>query len=346
MRLLTAQPGDGARLRSRRFEAEVLLMQVTLALTFVTGVTSGWFPVDRQLKAPVVSYLLAYHGLLAIYGLRFRLRGELLPWFERAKPFLDVSCVAGGWISLGDPTSPFWAVFLYALFAYSRRIDGGHYVMLAGGIVATLAAGQLFVDLRDDGSIGWGRLSVMLVMAGVVAALGKTSSDEFRRTAERLEEAARTDALTELWNRRTFVERLERLAADGSRRFAVIMLDLDDFKLLNDRLGHLAGDQVLRHVGQLLRRATRPEDLVARYGGEEFVIAIPDADEGAARAVADRLRTTILANTPTTASFGIAVRAPGEPPISVLRRADEMLLRAKRLGKNAVISDQSLARSA
>ena len=346
MRLLTARRGAGARLRSRRFEAEVLLLQITLALTFVTGAVAGWFPVDEQLRAAVVAYLLAYHGLLAVYGLRFRLQGDILPWFERAKPIFDLTCVTAGWLSLGDPASPFWAVFLYALFAYSRRVDGRGYLLLASGIVATLAAGQALVDLRDDGSIGWGRLSVMVVLAVTVAALGKTSADEYRRTAEQLEQAAQTDALTGLWNRRTLLERLEQLGSDQSRPFAVVMLDLDDFKVLNDRLGHLAGDQVLRRVAELLRRGTRPEDLVARYGGEEFVIAIPDADERTARAVADRIRTTILASTPTTSSFGIAIRAPGEAPISVLRRADEMLLRAKRLGKNTVVSERSLARSA
>jgi diguanylate cyclase (GGDEF)-like protein len=142
-----------------------------------------------------------------------------------------------------------------------------------------------------------------------------------------------------------FLERLDLLAANQEQGFAVLMLDLDDFKRLNDEYGHLHGDDVLANVAGLLSENVRETDSIARYGGEEFVVAMPGAPLSEAVAVAERLRETVLASTPTSISVGCAVREPGESAASVLKRADDLLLAAKRTGKNAVRSS-ALKRSA
>jgi diguanylate cyclase (GGDEF)-like protein/PAS domain S-box-containing protein len=170
---------------------------------------------------------------------------------------------------------------------------------------------------------------------------------------QRLERQARTDALTGLLNRRAFLEdlgrRLRRQAQDplraGRAEGALLFLDLDNFKPINDRLGHEAGDAALVSVAGLLRELVRPTDMAARLGGDEFALWLEDADaEGAAGraaavcAAAARLDHRLGDGTPPiTFSIGGAIRQPGtaETPEALLARADAAMYDAKRGGRDA-----------
>lgn len=332
--------------RSSRVEVEVGTLQAGLAVLFCIGVLAGWFPSDPTLGRWAVAWVAAYHAFVLVYLVCCRARGRTLPWAEAAKPPLDIATVTAAYVALAEPTSPLWAVYLYALVAYARRVAGWRYLLLGASVLVSLLAAQLIVEWRAAGTVDPGRVGGMLAIGGIVFALAKATSDEFRRSARELRWAAETDPLTGVGNRRWFMEQLPRLAFDPEDRFAVLMVDLDDFKRLNDHYGHLVGDQVLADVARVLRGAVRPGDLVARYGGEEFVIALPGADEATARQVAERVRNAVLLAVPTSASIGAACRRPGEPAESVLRRADTLLFAAKRRGKNLVATDEELARSA
>lgn len=173
---------------------------------------------------------------------------------------------------------------------------------------------------------------------------------------DRLDRLASHDELTGLLNRRAFNLRLgeEHSRARRNRRtVAVLMLDLDRFKSLNDSHGHAAGDLMLQSftwtVGRLLRR----EDIFARIGGEEFCILLPDTDSTGASLVAERIRSEVEAlhvphrsSTLTgTVSIGIAMLGPEEPdPAAVLRAADAALYRAKSQGRNTVVLSDRPAR--
>jgi diguanylate cyclase (GGDEF)-like protein len=162
------------------------------------------------------------------------------------------------------------------------------------------------------------------------------------RTAE-LDRAARTDFLTALSNRRDLLERAEAVARSGEA-YSVVIADVDNFKRLNDELGHDAGDSALRHVAEVLRAQTRRHDVAARWGGEEFLLLLPETNEETAVAVAERARRELQAaswmwdgrSRFVTMTFGVATAAPGEPIDAVIRRADEALLDGKRAGKNRV----------
>ena len=129
-----------------------------------------------------------------------------------------------------------------------------------------------------------------------------------------------------------------------------MMLDLDNFKILNDTLGHQKGDEILRHISMLLQSNIRKQDVAARYGGEEFVVVLPLTQQDEARAVAERVREAI-AKTPyagisLTISIGVASSLNSSSLVSeLIRAADQCLYAAKAAGKNCVKSSIIVDRS-
>src|SRR6185503_11249199 len=162
------------------------------------------------------------------------------------------------------------------------------------------------------------------------------------------------DGLTGLYNRRAFDEMLGREMARHERqsgRMALLLLDIDHFKSLNDTLGHLAGDAALRHVARVVLQALRKGDLPARYGGEEFAAILPATDESGALKLAERVRKALEAGQTVfegariavTASFGTAVwPADGQEIDSLVAAADRALYAAKEAGRNRVVAASAL----
>lgn len=152
-------------------------------------------------------------------------------------------------------------------------------------------------------------------------------------------EQALTDPLTGLPNRRALEMAMEREAARverGERPFSLVLVDLDDFKRVNDTHGHQVGDRILKEVAQYLVAHVRQGDLVGRWGGEEFAVILPRTEGKEAVQVADRLREG-LKTLGITASFGVAVY--GGDPRDLFQRADRALYQAKGSGKNQVRLD-------
>jgi len=160
---------------------------------------------------------------------------------------------------------------------------------------------------------------------------------------ERLGELSRQDPLTKLWNRRHILSHIEQGLAwlNRGRPMAVVMIDLDQFKRVNDSSGHLEGDRVLQDVADALRRSTREVDVVGRYGGDEFVIVLPDTNQDEGRVAGNRFVTAIREvgmkfdpAGPVTASAGLSIARPGDTVETVLKRADDFAYSAKGKGGN------------
>jgi diguanylate cyclase (GGDEF)-like protein len=258
-----------------------------------------------------------------------------------------------------------------------RRVDreiGIAYLQLAlFGALTLLAAWfggeQLIVEpiralARTAGRIGRGDLdarpnreNLALEFAPLAAALTDMAiklaeRDRELRTANRhLEALASIDSLSGLANRRSFDARLEaewQRAANHKRPIALMMIDVDHFKLFNDNYGHLEGDQCLRVIGETLAAAaSQKADFVARYGGEEFVLLLPDTGLAAALEIAERLRGAVAALDighrfapcgHVTVSIGVASLTPSgsQGPQALIETADAGLYAAKRNGRNRV----------
>ncbi|HEY8495714.1 MAG TPA: GGDEF domain-containing protein [Limnochordales bacterium] len=147
-----------------------------------------------------------------------------------------------------------------------------------------------------------------------------------------LREQAITDSLTGLYNRRHFENELQREIARARRTgsvFSVLILDVDDFKHINDRFGHKEGDRVLRRVADTLRRACRRTDVVARWGGEEFAVLLPDTAADGAQQAGQRLVEAVLEATGVTMSVGWATSAE-DAATELLDKADQRMYEEKR----------------
>ncbi|HEY3021441.1 MAG TPA: EAL domain-containing protein [Solirubrobacteraceae bacterium] len=220
--------------------------------------------------------------------------------------------------------------------------------------------------VRRDGSIGWAlwQHSMTRDLEGQPAAYVSHCLDiSLRKRAEdALSWQAHHDPLTGLPNRKLFVERLEdaleRRTAPGGGRVAVLFVDLDNFKIVNDSLGHRAGDRLLEAVAERLRRVLRPEDVIARFGGDEFTVLLANVhDERHALRVADRLASALRAPLVLdgeqrfiTASVGLSLAEPDDAraePQALLRDADAAMYRAKELGKaRCEVFDDSMRKRA
>lgn len=181
----------------------------------------------------------------------------------------------------------------------------------------------------------------------------KRYQERLRAELDRSLEMAVTDQLTGLRNRRYVRRHLDGLLR--TEEAAVLLVDIDKFKSINDTYGHNVGDVALRDVAERLRIQLRAADVVARYGGEEFLAVLTGAPSAYALLVADRLREAIAAEpvrsgdivVPITISIGVAVGGPGLPAEQLIGSADEALYRAKRDGRNrAYLADPDLDKSA
>lgn len=211
--------------------------------------------------------------------------------------------------------------------AIGRRRDGSQFPMLIKGQNALIAGKPSRITSAID------------------LTQTKRAEEALRQANLKLERLSHTDPLTGVYNRRFFTEEARRLLALAQREAqdtAVAMLDIDDFKTINDRFGHDTGDQVICAVVDLIKRHTRTSDLVARFGGEEFVVLLPNTTLANAHQVAEKIRQQIadhpiLPADEVTVSIGVAVfLSEDEHILDTVNRADKALYQAKHDGKNRV----------
>jgi len=236
-------------------------------------------------------------------------------------------------------------IIILAIFLINNRWLFSIFTALFVSIGYFVFVGVSFTEINRSDFLA---AIIHIVIVIVLSSISSYSVNYYKRiqylhTIE-LIKMAETDALTGIDNKAKFNQEYARLADSvtaTARNLAVIMFDIDDFKAINDRFGHLIGDQVLQELTGIVRRNINQSDLFARWGGEEFVIILPDSQREEAMVVARRLQQIIAEHRFETAgqvtcSFGVAAFKNGDNLDTVLHRVDERLYLAKKLGKNRV----------
>lgn len=245
----------------------------------------------------------------------------------------------------GGLESPF--TFTFPLIVGAGALLVAPRVALALAILAT--AGYLAAGLVADPTPEIRPLVTMAVnLTGLylLAYIGTSVGREQRRARDAAIRLSTVDSLTGLYNRAHFFTALEREIARGDRSgraFCLVMLDLDDLKAVNDRFGHVAGDQVLRSVADIVRSGVRKIDTAARYGGDEFVALLPETDPTGGWVVAEKIRLMVAEQGmpgvdpgPTVSVGVVSYPADGRSADALLVSADRAMYASKRGGKNRV----------
>lgn len=267
------------------------------------------------------------------------------PHLRRALRLLVAAALTGGVYALTVRTPPelgLGVLYVVPVLLVARQ-EG-----IGWGVVFALATSLLrFVvgleQLPPETALEFRVLNEIAYLA--VVGLAITGLSQLRRTQEQLELLATRDSLTNVLNARAFAAELAQELGRNrryGRPLALIYLDLDDFKKVNDAHGHATGDAVLRLVADAMRSAVRRADLVGRLGGDEFGVLMPETDGAVAHAAAIRLVTgirSVFRGTPSvTASIGVVAVAGTEAGSDeLLRKADQAMYEAKRAGKDRVV---------
>jgi diguanylate cyclase (GGDEF)-like protein len=250
----------------------------------------------------------------------------------------------------GGLASPF--TFVFPLIVGAGALLVAPRTALALAVLATAAyigAGLLVDPSPEVGSLV--QMAVNLTGVYLLAYIGASVGKEQRRVRDAAIRLSTVDSLTGLYNRSFFFTALEREIARGDRSgraFCLLMLDLDDLKAVNDRFGHIAGDQVLRGVAEVVRGGVRKIDVAARYGGDEFVALLPETDPTGGWVLAEKIRLTVAEQGlpgvdpgPTVSVGVVSYPADGRSADALLVSADRAMYASKRGGKNRVARAQA-----
>jgi len=299
------------------------------------------------------------------YGINQRFRDHSLTQMQMTVAFLwSVPCFYYGPFIRAEALMVYFVVFFFGIFRLNRRE-----LLFQGVIVVVLYVGVLLYEssmsISQIHSNEWLRVIFLSMALLVIAWLGgeqyitrqrlKEKHQALVRANQLISKQATHDSLTGLYNRHYLMDNLQREEARHRRMgsdLSVILCDIDHFKALNDRFGHIVGDDVLKSVAENLQQLLRQSDamalandnIVARFGGEEFVILLPDTPLEGARLCAERLREAVshtrFASLPedvkVTISFGVAQMRISEKHNEMLQRADDALYEAKHTGRNKV----------
>ncbi len=337
---------DPPRRAIRDQAIRVVALSYLVAVGAVVALSRNWPDSEAAI------YLLVALGTLAVVFL-----GDLLPsavpsfvrgWAEAAIAIILVTAITG---LTGGVESPFAAGYFLIVGAAAMSRDPGAPVWVALASAFSVAAVDMLVAPDQSGIRAEVVAAVvflgvaLLLLATIVAVAGR----EHRRALDATLRLARFDPLTGLFNRAHFFTELEReirLSQRAGRSFALLMIDIDGLKPVNDAFGHHYGDRLLTGVTGVIRSTVRATDTAARYGGDEFLVLLPETDAAGAYVVAEKLRHDIAAFTiqvsdrtvRTSVSLGlVAYPEDGTTVDALMASADAALYEAKRSGRDRIV---------
>jgi diguanylate cyclase (GGDEF)-like protein len=313
-----------------------------------------FFVLFRVLESPLLAWLnvlsvAMYAAAYALIVRRFNIAALVLIWLE------VLGHAAAGTLLIGWESGfhYYLLMFIAAIVVSSSRGQALALVLALltfylGLDAVSRAIGPMTpLPLRGLVTVKWINIAIVFAM---FSALGRFYVGTVVRAEKRLHLLATRDSLTGLFNRRHFHALADHVVARSRRAggpVSLVLADVDYFKRINDAHGHDAGDKVLVHVGELLKRVCRDQDVLARWGGEEFLILLPDTDAAGAAAAAERMRQAAEASAVPhaagdihyTISFGATQLRADESLSDAVERADRAMYRSKSEGRNRVTSE-------
>jgi diguanylate cyclase (GGDEF)-like protein len=319
---------SSARLLIRRLGAVLFLLGGLTMVATLVAPSAGRPPLLAFAPIGIVCFGFAAYLILA---------PRVSDWALLATPPLGTLLITAimsieGTTS-GTPFFYLWPMLLAAYFLQRRDV-----LLNFALVCASFAVALAFWVPVDDGGLIMFLDTVVAV--GVVAALVFMLKTQVGRLVTGLHKASTTDALTGVLNRGAFQQHLDEALADR-QPLVLALLDLDHFKLVNDRHGHPAGDRALRRFCEIVQGEARLDDVLGRLGGEEFGLLLAGTDLEGAHSFADRLRATVARETAAgevglTVSIGLCASGPDATSEDLLRSADVALYSAKGAGRNRV----------
>ncbi|PND39132.1 hypothetical protein C1O66_17440 [Paucibacter aquatile] len=354
---------QGARLAPRASMGLALvnaLLAASLALHSLRGEAPHWMSywasdvlsiaalgVLRAVMPTLVRGRLAWRSALALLLPAAALLGAL-PYSGDMRTETRVVFASLSTLSLMSALDTWRALRQRVSLAMSLLLSGPLFVisvLLLGRLIESLVLPGNNTDILGSGDFNiawlWSMLAMNLVLNTTMAFL------ILAKLIRRIQRLTRHDPLTDVLNRRALSEAIdtEHARLQRGKPYALVMIDMDRFKQLNDSLGHAAGDAALQRLVEVLKPCVREVDALGRLGGEEFCVLLPLTDIAGAALVAERMRLNLEESEflwqgqswPLTASFGIAEAEPGDISAdAVLSRADRAMYRAKAQGRNVV----------
>lgn len=343
-----------ARRASLVWSATSLLIAMGLALIALRGHIHPWVSFVAANTFMLLAFLMLRHGVLRF--VRRPVSGRHLPWLVLAFVLLLTVLERGGHVTLiASSCALLWgAILLHLAWIVARdlRIEFGPWLARLCALplvgVAVLFAPRALMLVTDTSLLttpGGGMVAALLMCASMLALDLSLVGLMVARIVLRLRHHSDHDPLTGLLNRRSMQSRMGSEATRVARyggQFALLSIDIDHFKRVNDTRGHPAGDRVLCEVASTLRQLVRKVDSVARVGGEEFWVLLPATDAPGAVHMAQRMRIAVRDGPQSvTVSIGVAttalVASHHETVEALLHRVDDALYRAKREGRDRVV---------
>lgn len=328
-----------------RLKTDFRLSIITLlAISALLGISP--FAIMRFLQGNMLAGVVDLTIMLSITA------GMVYAWLtgDTARSGFFMAVVAsGGAVTVGVVVGEAGLFWLYPCLVTSFFLTEPRYAIFINlaAVIALMVHGAAFGSSVQMWSFA--------VSAVVVSCCAYAFAHRNENQRERLEHLATIDPLTGVKNRRSMDEELAMAAASAARTgisYALVLLDIDHFKKINDEHGHSAGDDVLTEMVALIEQNVRRSDQLFRFGGEEFVLLMSGVDHTGLRAVMHNLQHILhrFLRHPggsVTASFGVALLKPGESPDCWLTRADEALYRAKACGRDQIVyADEVVAEPA
>lgn len=310
-------------------------------ICLMAGGTLGLVAPARFYRAQVRYSVVAISLLVGLLGLLLHTAWGYSIAFAMVSVCVAMSVVMLYTVKVVYTNSPRPVPFAAHVFACSMGFMGVAYLIRAAAVIINpnVPVGPVSLSGGHQSMLIVGALFVVCSTMSLYAVVHDEQKNE-------IAERARRDPLTGLFNRRAFFEQANKLEAEGAA-FAILMIDIDHFKSINDNHGHLGGDRVLVHAARLIQNVFRTDDIACRFGGEEFCVLLRECDIAQAMQLATELVNRWDAapldvsdgtRVRVTASVGVCARDLGQTLLKTIQNADAALYRAKHQGRNRALA--------